>query len=777
MSLFSRRAVFFLFGLSLLGGNHAAAWAPKQAPIMTKWAAQVSPDNALPEYPRPQMVRADWLNLNGVWQYQPASVQDTVPVGRKLPGEILVPFGVESALSGVMEHHDRLWYRRTFTIPPTWKGKRVLLHFGAVDYESEAIINGASVGIHKGGYDAFSYDITPQLKPDGPQEIIVRVFNPVEFGGQPRGKQKTIPGGIMYTPTTGIWQTVWLEPVADVAVTDLKIVPDFDKGALHLTVTTSGPGEGVAVHLNIAPRVAGSADDSARTGNSGIVFTGKSNAEMVIPIPNALPWSPEHPNLYDLGITIDGGDSVSSYFGMRKISVGEVDGVKRVFLNNQPIFLAGPLDQGFWPDGIYTAPTDEALKSDIVAIKGFGFNFVRKHIKVEPARWYYWADKLGLLVWQDMPSADSYIDRTHGEVVPDVDRAEFSSELTRMVQTHWNSPSIFLWTIFNEEQGQSGEPKAGVMTDAQIQADASAYTQRLVDQVRALDPSRLIDEASGGRICGYGDFNDTHSYPPPNVHPITTPQVYICGEFGGIGYRVDGHCWSEKGGGYTNVSSADDLLYLYADFLNQIKTMRDTRGLAGCVYTQLTDVMTEINGLETYDRVAKVDPALIARATRFELPVPTYSEVMPTSESKPQVWKYTTEKPAHEWAATAFDDSKWSDGQAGFGKNHGLGNTPWTTKDIWLRRHFNPGVLTAEQIANLVLRDFHNDAIDVSINGVHAYGQGGASRAYEYRGLTALARQAILPNADNVIAVHCLQKGGGHYIDAGLYLRSSAAQP
>lgn len=741
--------LFFTIALPLLLPIHATAWAPKQGPLMTSWAGKVDPNNTLPEYPRPQLVRADWLNLNGIWQFQSGVEKDSVPEGKTLSGEILVPFTMESALSGVMDHSDRIWYRRMFTVPSAWKGRRVLIHFGAVDFESEVYINGKSIGIHKGGYDAFSYDITPQIKSDGLQELIVRVFDATNAAGEPRGKQSTTPGGIMYTPTTGIWQTVWLEPVAAVAITDLQIVPDVDKGQLHLTVNTTGPKDGVKVSVKIKD-----------SGAIVQMLEAKSNTHLTIPVPNAKLWSPDSPFLYDLEISVDGGDVVTSYFGMRKVEVGEVDGVKRILLNGKYIFLEGPLDQGFWPDGIYTAPTDEALKSDIEQMKAYGFNFVRKHIKVEPARWYYWTDKLGLLVWQDMPSANSYIDKKKQPTPPPVDRPEFESELKRMVQTHWNSPSIFLWDTFNEGQGQG---------------DDADFTKKMVDLIRGLDSSRLINEASGGKIFGFGDLNDVHNYPPPSVRPITTPQAYFCGEYGGIGYRIPGHMWVvDKGGGYTNVSSPNDLLYLYAEFMDQIKIMRDTKGLSGFVYTQLTDVENELNGLMTYDRTTKIDPAMIAKINRFEFPAPTYQAVLPTSEDKPLMWKYTTDKPAHDWNTPAFDDTKWTEAGAGFGKYHDIGTTPWKTTNIWMRRHFNPGTLTPDQIDNLVVRDFHDDDVEIFINGVRAYAQGGCITHYEDRGMTQEARKSIIPNADNLIALHCLQKGGGQYIDAGVYVRVPA---
>lgn len=427
-------ALFILFPSSLF----AQPWEPKQAPLMTRFSDEVNPNNVLPEYPRPQMVRDKWLNLNGVWQFQVGTGNTGEPPQNGWGRSILVPFAVESALSGIMEQHQHVLYRRTFTLPVDWSGERVLLHFGAVDYEAVVFVNGEKIGTHKGGYDPFSFDITSALSGSGEQEIVVRVYDPTDNGGYPRGKQSLNPGGIMYTSVTGIWQTVWLEPVPQTRIDNIKIVPDIDHSEISLTVNTAGLADNLSIKAAIK--------DGNAIGQDG---TGSVNTELTIPVPGQKLWSPENPFLYDLDITLmrDGTpiDSVSSYFGMRKIAVKEINGQKKLFLNNEFLFQIGQLDQGYWPDGIYTAPTDEALKYDLEVAKQLGYNMVRKHLKVEPRRWYYWADKLGLLVWQDMPSANSYTENT-----PPVEREAFESELKRMVKTHWNSPSIIMWVVFNE---------------------------------------------------------------------------------------------------------------------------------------------------------------------------------------------------------------------------------------------------------------------------------------------------------------------------------------
>ena len=739
--------------LSSLGHNGALAWAPKQAPIMTKWAKQVSSKKPWPEYPRPQMARADWLNLNGLWEYQPGAEGDAVPVGRTLSSQILVPYPVESALSGVMEHHERLWYRRHFVVPPAWTGRRVMLNFGAVDFESQVYVNGKSVGIHRGGYLPFSDDVTPFLKKTGPQELIVRVFDATDEAGEPRGKQTTHPGGIMYTPTTGIWQTVWLEPVSRTAIKDLKIVPDIDTRRVSVTVNATAPTPDTKVLITV--RASGSVVKTV---------AGRPGTALSIPIARPKLWSPDSPFLYDLDVKVLQGhtisDQVHSYFGMRKISIGVDHGVRKMFLNNKFVFEIGPLDQGFWPDGIYTQPTEAALKADIQAMKRYGFNMVRKHIKVEPARWYYWTDRLGLLVWQDMPSPDSYL--PGGITPPPVDKPEFEAELRDMVKTHWNSPSIIMWDIFNEGQGQFDTP-------------------RLVNLVKKLDPSRLVNQASGGGYFGAGDVLDLHSYPPPGCPGPSKTQALACGEYGGIGLVIPGHTWRPTGGGYTNVKNGADLEELYGEFANQLKTFRDQKGLSAAVYTQITDVETELNGLMTYDRTFKCDPAAIAKANHFHYPVPTYRVVVPTSEKHNQTWRYTTTPPAAGWFAKSFDDSSWQQGPGGFGHgapNTGLIGTPWTDTpgDIWLRRTFNPGRMTPAQISRLVFRDYHDEDIDVYINGVPAYSAPGFISSYEYRPLSKAARQSLIPNADNEIAVHCHQTGGGQYIDVGIFERIPGRQ-
>lgn len=747
----SAGAVVFMCCIAAMNVN---AWQMKQAPLMTPWAALVDTNNPLPEYPRPQLVRANWLNLNGIWQFQAGATNDPVPTGKNLSSQILVPYPMESAMSGVMQYHAFSWYRRTFLVPSNWSGKRIILHLDAVDWQSTVYVNGQTIGVHKGGYDPFSYDITPYLTGSGAQELILQVYSPEDNGSQPRGKQTLYPGGIMYTSASGIWQQAWLEPVDVSGVSSLQIVPDVDNSQLRLTVNTFATS-GVTVMATVS-------------SNSVVIssVSGNAQAELNIPVSNPQLWSPENPFLYDLQVSvIHGGmtnDSVTSYFGMRKISLNVVNGVPKIFLNNKAYFGMGPLDQGFWPDGIYTAPTDAALKYDLQQEKALGFNTVRKHIKVERQRWYYWADKLGLMVWQDMPSCNSY---TGNPNPPAVDPVQFQTELSAMVTNHWNSPCIIMWDIFNEAQGQAGSGN-GV---------GQASTASLVQLVRTLDSSRLVNQASGGSYFGVGDILDNHSYPDPG-DPTSSTQAPVDGEFGGIAWHVPGHLWNPAlaGDGYLLASSTDDIATLYDGHINEAVNFKSDAngGLNAAIYTQITDVENECNGLMTYDRLVKPDPDKIAisnqKAITGRLIV---TSVVPTSQTVPQTWLWTTNTPAANWYASNFDASAWSTGVGGFGTAdpNVAPNTAWNTPGyIYLRRTFNPGALTTQQISDLAFTLYHDEDVAIYINGVFAGSASGYSTAYINLAMTPQAQAAIIPNGINVLAVSCHQTVGGQFIDVGI---------
>jgi len=567
-------------------------WQISENPLNTGWAQEVSPQNVHDEYPRPQMVRDQWKNLNGLWNYAVTPVMQQKP--EEWDGQILVPFAIESALSGVKRRvgpENRLWYQHSFTVPDEWQGQRVILHFGAVDWLSHIWINGHRVSQHQGGYDAFSVDISDYINPDDKQEITISVWDPTDEGYQPRGKQVRDPRGIWYTPTTGIWQTVWLEPVPEVSVNRLEMTPDIDNQYLNLRTITSDKNTGNAENYTIRATVF---EEGKQIGQT----TGKPGEQIQISIPNMKLWSPDSPFLYDIKIGLFKNnskmDEVDSYFGMREIRLGEAeDGFTRLFLNDKPLFQFGLLDQGFWPDGIYTAPTDEALKYDIEITKKMGYNMIRKHVKVEPNRWYYWADKLGVLVWQDMPNGDKHI----GPDEPDIDRTaqsayNYKSELNEIVTQLYNHPSIVTWVPFNEGWGQ--------FATAEI-------TQFIVER----DPSRLVNSVSGWADRGVSDMNDIHSYPGPDMPKPEEDRAAILGEFGGQALAVEDHLWvqdfSKAPDHFETSETGQSLRQRYTDLIEKLIPLK-RKGLAGAVYTQTTDVESEVNGIMTYDReVIKFD--------------------------------------------------------------------------------------------------------------------------------------------------------------------------
>jgi beta-galactosidase/beta-glucuronidase len=575
---------------------HAQAWAPADPRLLTRWAEQVDPDDVWPEYPRPQLVRADWTNLNGLWDF--AIVDRDADRPGRWDGSILVPFAVESALSGVgrtVTPEQRLWYHRTFTPPVLPTGHRLLLHFGAVDWDAQVYVNGERVGEHRGGYTPFSFDITAHLR-EGENELVVAVWDPTDTGFQPRGKQVLDPRGIWYTAVTGIWQTVWLEPVPDAFVRSLQIVPDVENAAVTILVHGSREAD-VRIQVSDQGRMVGE-------------VAGRTGRWLTIPLAQPRLWSPESPFLYDLSVTLlqDGAtvDHVGSYFGMRSVEVRpDHAGVNRLFLNGEPVFMYGPLDQGWWPDGLYTAPTDEALRYDIEVTRDLGFNMTRKHVKVEPARWYYWADRLGLLVWQDMPNGDAHPEWVRDVDVPGPDLVRSASsdvhyrnELKLMVDALFNHPSIITWVPFNERWGQY-------------------HTDRIVGLLRSWDPTRLINSASGGNFHGVGDILSIHSYPGPAMSRLDPHQAAVLGEFGGLGLPVEGHTWLERGNwGYRSYETREELQQAYLERLDELRPMIP-RGLAAAVYTQITDVEIEVNGLLTYDRaLLKFDREVLLRAHR-----------------------------------------------------------------------------------------------------------------------------------------------------------------
>ncbi len=576
----------------------AAAWKPVTGRIMTRWAAEVRPDLVLPEYPRPQMVREKWLNLNGLWDY--AITAKDVEKPALWDGQILVPFAVESALSGVGKSvgaDKALWYRRTVVVPKDWRKGRVLLHFGAVDWECTVWVNGREAGTHRGGFDPQTYDITDSLKSGAKQEIALRVFDPTDEGnrGIARGKQVMKPHGIFYTAVTGIWQTVWVEPVPAVYIAGLKVIPDIDKATLTVVPDISGESAGASVTVTVSRGSAVVAESQAAVG-----------APAALEIARPQLWSPSNPALYAIKVVLKKGgtpvDEVESYAGMRKIALGkDVQGFNRLFLNNEPLFELGPLDQGWWPDGLYTAPTDAALRYDIETIKGLGMNLLRKHVKVEPDRLYYWCDTLGLLVWQDMPSALFEREAVAADALAKRD-AQFEAEWKAVIDARSNHPSIVMWVPFNEGWGQYD-------------------TERIAAWTKQYDPTRLVNNASGWTDKGAGDVSDIHSYPGPDMPAVEKTRAAVLGEFGGLGLPLTGHLWQAEGNwGYRNFDDTRVYQTRYAELIKSLYPLVD-RGLAAAVYTQTSDCEVEVNGLMTYDReVVKLTPAVFSVLNRGFVP-------------------------------------------------------------------------------------------------------------------------------------------------------------
>ena len=583
-----------LLALALCGSTFAQ-WKPAGDKIKTSWGEQLDPKNVLPEYPRPIMERNDWKNLNGLWKYAITKKGDPTPAAYQ--GDILVPFAVESSLSGVgkmINEKEELWYQRTFDVPSAWRGKQILLHFGAVDWKAEVWVNDVKVGEHTGGFTPFYFDITSVLN-KGNNDLVVKVWDPSDRGEQPRGKQIANPHGIWYTPVTGIWQTVWLEPVATQYITNLKTTPDIDNNSVKVEV---------AANTTSADKVEVKVFDGKNLVAKGAALNGVP-VELAMPA-NAKLWSPDSPFLYNMEVTLykDGKaiDQVKSYTAMRKFSIRKgQNGITRLQLNNKDYFQFGPLDQGWWPDGLYTAPTDEALVYDLKKTKDFGYNMVRKHVKVEPARWYTHCDQLGLIVWQDMPNggpspqwqARNYFNGT--EVIRSAaSEANYRKEWKEIIDCLYSYPSIAVWVPFNEAWGQFKTPE-------------------IVAWTKEYDPSRLVNPASGGNHYTCGDILDLHHYPGPNMFLYDPRRATVLGEYGGIGLVVEGNTWvnDKKNWGYVKFNTSDEVTNEYIKYGKHLLELI-RKGFSAAVYTQTTDVEGEINGLMTYDRkVIKMNEAKV----------------------------------------------------------------------------------------------------------------------------------------------------------------------
>lgn len=574
-----------LFLLLSCAENETITWKPAGDKIMTEWGENIDPNNVLPEYPRPQLVRGEWINLNGLWDYAIKPANEEMP--EIFDGKILVPFAVESALSGVgksVGKDDALWYSREFKLPKEWKNSRIRLNFGAVDWKAEVYVDDKFVGEHKGGYAPFAFDITDSLSKKKTHKLVVKVTDGTDSAFQPRGKQVANPNGIWYTAVTGIWQTVWMEPVNEVVVESYSAKADIEKSILNVRAIARGAKVGDDCLIELI--------------ENGEVISSANGADVILNVENPKLWSPDSPHLYDLRITIFRNgeilDQVMGYAAMREISVVvDKKGYKRMALNGEPLFQYGTLDQGWWPDGLYTAPTDEALKFDIEKTKEFGFNMIRKHVKVEPARWYWHCDRIGMLVWQDMPNIHDnslgkwgrrHYDEGIDTPVPNEWKDNYCREWKEIIQTNEVFPSIVMWVPFNEAWGQFN-------------------TEEIVQYTKFLDDSRLVNYASGGNFvrCS-GDVLDLHNYPNPAMYLFDKDYVNVMGEYGGIGFPVEGHLWqTDKNWGYIQYKSADEVADTYEEYANELIGFVK-KGFSGAIYTQTTDVEGEVNGLMTYDR-------------------------------------------------------------------------------------------------------------------------------------------------------------------------------
>lgn len=594
------KSKLILFILLVTTCSLSAQWQPAGDKLKTKWVSEIDVSNVLPEYPRPIMERAEWQNLNGLWNYA------ILPAGKQTPasfdGQILVPFAVESSLSGVQKNVGRdneLWYERTFTVPSKWNNNRVLLHFGAVDWKADVWVNNVKVGQHTGGYTPFSFDITPALV-KGKNTLTVKVWDPTDQGFQPRGKQVNKPEGIWYTPVSGIWQTVWLEPVPEKYIENIRITPDIDKKTLTVKALVNAASSADKIEVKVMEK--GKVVASAQSINNQLL-------EITMP-ENVKLWSPDSPSLYDLEITLFDGtkqlDKVNSYAAMRKYSIKRDDkGIVRLQLNNNDLFQFGPLDQGWWPDGLYTAPTDEALAYDIVKTKEWGFNMIRKHVKVEPARWYNHCDRLGMIVWQDMPNGDRGSEWQMHRYFDGVERirsaeseANFRKEWKEIMDYLYSYPSVGVWVPFNEAWGQF-------------------KTVEIVEWTKQYDPTRLVNPASGGNHFQVGDMVDLHNYPHPALYLYDAQRATVLGEYGGIGFANKEHLWEpNRNWGYVQFNSSKEVTDEYVKYAEQLKQLI-RQGFSAAVYTQTTDVEIEVNGLMTYDRkLVKVDEARVKKVNQ-----------------------------------------------------------------------------------------------------------------------------------------------------------------
>ena len=727
--------------------------------MTTRWTPEALAGRAWKEYPRPQLVRDHWLNLNGMWEYAIAPKDAEQWPGKE--GEIRVPYPVQSYLSGVRKQvyaDQSLWYRRTFSVPADWGNKLVKLNFGAVDWKCWVYVNGTLLGEHSGGYDPFSFPIHSSILKSGQNEIVLKVWDPTTEGDQPYGKQTFKPEGIWYTAVTGIWQTVWLEPITRDGNTDAG----FEVNSVRTQTKISGE---VVVFTEIAGETTSPNFQVSATAylNGAQVAQGRSQPGEPIKLKVANPqlWSPESPTLYDLEVEyLRNGqpvDSVRSYFGIREVALRKDKYGQRIYLNGKPVFMFGPLDQGWWPDGLYTPPTDDALRYDLEVTKRAGYNTVRKHVKVEPARFYRHCDELGLLVWQDMPSNLKYGPgwntnyRVKNEKPdgprPNDSKSRFHGEWHEIMMATWSFPSVVVWVPFNEAWGQFD-------------------TQRIAEWTKAMDPTRLVNSASGGNFVQTGDIMDIHVYPGPGAPPQEPNRAIVLGEFGGLGLPIEGHTWQAKDNwGYRTYTTPEELLARYEDLIKNLLLLK-SKGLSAAIYTQTTDVEIEVNGLMTYDRaIAKMPLDELRRINaRLYGPAVELAAILPTADERPGAWRYTLDEPKSGWFGKDFADGAWKIGKSGFGTEGTPGaviGTDWKSNQIWIRRTFE----ATDAGGDLWLKVHHDEDAIVYLNGKEIAKLEGYVGSYQFRDIP----DSLLLPGRNTLAVVCKQTRGGQYIDVGIY--------
>lgn len=698
------------------------------------------------EYPRPQMARDNWTNLNGKWEFAIASKEETAWPGKQ--SDILVPFPPQSMISGVtkfVSSDQAVWYRREFDRPEFAKaGQDILLHFEAIDYEATVWVNGKEVARHKGGYDPFT--IVLKDIQDQDNEILVRAWDGANETDQPGGKQVFQPNGIWYTNISGIWQTVWLEPVPQDRISDIHFATDMH-GNVNALIDSTLPG--AEFELKVF-------DEGNLVAESRNLLSKEGQMSLKIKKPKL--WSPESPHLYDVEIRMfvngDQVDMVTSYFGLRTLEKRRDQWGERFYLNAEPIFMFGPLDQGWWPDGLYTPPSDDAMRYDLEFTKQAGFNTVRKHVKIENSRWYRHCDELGLLVWQDMPNGHKYFpgwntDHTQWNAKADASRpaasiSQFRQELTNMVDRLSFFPCIAAWVPFNEAWSQF-------------------QTKETVALLKELDPTRLVNPASGGNFVHTGDIFDIHVYPGPGISDPKEGMILVLGEYGGLGLPVEGHLWQKQDNwGYRTFDSAEALEDKYADLVQSLYLLKG-KGLSAAIYTQTTDVEIEVNGLLTYDRkVSKIASDRLAKINSLVYEPPLkLTPILPSADEKPQVWEYTFEKPGDDWYAK---DTQWKTGKGGFGTQgtpNAVIGTVWNGSNVWIKAEFQ----MSSAKGTFWLKIHHDEDATVYLNGKEVCRLEEYSKDYTYVKLPT----DVLQTGLNRIAISCQQSTGGQYIDAGIY--------